>query len=95
MWMLAEAPSTGMAYEELIVPAAPARRRAWQETTVVRVRVVCDGSVRAVQLHRTSGYESLDHEALRAAKLWRFEPGCRNGEPIEQWHVQPVDFRLR
>jgi len=72
-----------------------ARRRGWEGTAIVRVRVASDGSVRAAELHKSSGYETLDREALRAAKRWRFRAGSRNGEPVEQWHLQPVEFRLR
>jgi len=71
-----------------------ARRRGWEGTAIVRVHVARDGSVRVAELHTSSGYETLDREALRAAQRWRFQPGSRNGVAVEQWHLQPVEFRL-
>ncbi len=85
-----------LAHDKQAPPRYPplARRRGWEGTAIVRLRVASDGSVRAAQLHTSSGYETLDREALRAAKRWRFQPGSRNGVAVEQWHLQPVEFRL-
>ena len=85
-----------LAHDKQEPPRYPtlARRRGWEGTAIVRLRVASDGSVRAAELHTSSGYETLDREALRAAKRWRFQPGSRNGVAVEQWHLQPVEFRL-
>jgi outer membrane biosynthesis protein TonB len=36
----------------------------------------------------------LDAEALAAARLWRFEPGRLNGQPVAVFVHLVMDFRL-
>jgi protein TonB len=82
---------------EQVPPRYPsiARRRAWQGTVVLELSVRADGTVAAVKLRESSGYDVLDQEAIRVAREWRYEPGTRDGKPVAEKLLQPVEFRLR
>ncbi|HLU40385.1 MAG TPA: TonB family protein [Planctomycetota bacterium] len=58
-------------------PAYPwlARRRGWEGTVVVQVRVDADGAVGAAAVVRSSGRAALDEAALAAVRTWRFRGG--------------------
>jgi protein TonB len=53
-----------------------------------------EGRVQAAELARSSGAEDLDHAALAAVRVWRFQPGTRGSSPVEAWVNVPVRFRL-
>ena len=45
--------------------------------------VMPDGSVGEVKVTRSlDPIFGLDQEAIKAAKMWRFKPGMRQGEPV-------------
>lgn len=71
-----------------------ARRAGSQGTTVLRVRVGADGTVRSVLIERSSGHPDLDEAAREAVATWRFEPARRRGIPVELWILLPVQFTL-
>ena len=77
-------------------PRYPPRcvRRRQEGVVVLRVRVLADGSVGAVEIVKSSGVASLDAEAIRAMKRARFRPARRDGEPVVAWVTQPVRFTL-
>ncbi len=77
-------------------PAYPgiARRRGWEGTAELKVRVLASGDVGEVKLESSSGYRSLDAAAHRAIKRWRFAPASRAGRDVESWVVVPVHFVL-
>ncbi len=72
-----------------------ARRRNYQGTVLLDVRVTADGSAAEVKLAQSSGYSVLDQSALSAVQGWRFEPARRGSHPIETWVQVPVRFELR
>ena len=74
---------------------AVAKRRAWQGTVLLELRINAEGVVDSVVLRESSGYDLLDREAMRAVRAWRYEPGTRDGRPIAATLLQPVEFRLR
>ncbi len=78
-------------------PRYPPRcvRRRQEGVVVLRVRVLADGSVGAVEIEESSGVAPLDAEAIRAMKRARFRPARRDGEPVVAWVTQPVRFTLR
>lgn len=54
-----------------------------------------EGSVRNVKIVRTSGYESLDNEALRVVKsLPKWEPGMQRGQTVNVSYTVPINFQL-
>lgn len=79
-----------------MIPRYPesARRAGAQGTTVLRVRVLADGSVGEVRVDRSAGSADLDAAAGDAAKHWRFEPARRVGEPVSVWVLIPIRFTL-
>jgi periplasmic protein TonB len=72
-----------------------ARRRGYQGTTLLRVRVLEDGRVAAVQIKESSGYQLLDGTATKAVWTWRFAPALADGRPVASWVLVPVTFRLQ
>jgi TonB family protein len=78
-------------------PAYPERaRRAGAEGVVgVRIVLAADGSVRQVELTRSSGSRLLDEAALAAARASSFAPASRNRTPVESEAVASYRFELR
>jgi len=78
-------------------PAYPERaRRAGAEGIVgVRIALAADGSVRQVELTRTSGSRLLDEAALAAARASTFTPATRNRSAVESEAEACYRFELR
>jgi protein TonB len=78
-------------------PAYPDRaRRAGAEGVVgVRLALAADGSVRAVELTRSSGSRLLDEAALAAARASTFTPASRNRSPVASEAEASYRFELR
>ena len=78
-------------------PAYPERaRRAGAEGVVgVRLALAADGSVRAVELTRSSGSRLLDEAALAAARASTFTPASRNHAPVASEAEASYRFELR
>lgn len=72
-----------------------ARRRNYQGTVMLDVRVTVDGSAAEVRIAQSSGYAILDRCALNAVKRWRFSPARRGDRPFEMWVQVPVRFKLQ
>jgi protein TonB len=71
-----------------------ARRRNYQGTVLLDVRVTAKGFVAEVKVAQSSGYPVLDRSALKSVRRWRFEPARRGSRPIETWVQVPVRFEL-
>ncbi len=71
-----------------------ARRREYQGTVMLEVLVTEKGRVSNLWVFESSGYRLLDNAAVNAVKKWAFEPGMKNGIPIEMWVKVPVRFEL-
>lgn len=78
-------------------PAYPERaRRAGVEGIVgLRIILAADGSVRHVEMTRSSGSRLLDEAALAAARASTFAPASRNRTPVEAEAVASYRFELR
>ncbi len=63
-------------------------------TVILLVLVGADGTVKKVEVKKSSGYRELDRAAINAARDWKFNPGSRNGVPYEAWAEVPVSFNL-
>lgn len=72
-----------------------ARRRNWEGTVLLAVRVGMDGRVEQVEVRTGSSYRLLDEAARNAVREWRFQPGTRNGRPEAMEVLVPVHFVLR
>ncbi len=77
-----------------VYPRVP-RRRHYQGTVLLDVRVTAGGRAAEVKLAHSSGYPVLDQSALAAVQLWRFEPARQGSIPIETWVQVPVRFQLK
>ncbi|RLB13259.1 MAG: hypothetical protein DRG82_16000 [Deltaproteobacteria bacterium] len=71
-----------------------ARRRGYQGTVILEAFITRDGIPGKVRVFRSSGYRSLDKAAIRAVEKWSFEPGSKNGIPVDMWVKIPVRFQL-
>jgi len=69
-----------------------ARRAGAEGTTVLKVRVLADGSVGEVIVERSAGHPDLDRAAVGAVKRWRFEPARRGAIAVPVWVIVPVKF---
>ena len=78
-------------------PAYPERaRRAGVEGVVgMRIVLAADGSVRRVELTRSSGSRLLDEAAESAARASTFTPASRNHLPVEAEADASYRFELR
>lgn len=78
-------------------PTYPERaRRAGAEGVVgVRIALAADGSVRQVELTRSSGSRLLDEAALAAARASTFTPAARNRSPVASEAEASYRFELR
>jgi protein TonB len=77
-------------------PAYPSQeiRLEHEGTVLLSVQILANGRVGEVKLDKSSGYPKLDESALREAKLWRFQPGTRDGVAAAMWKQLPITFRL-
>jgi periplasmic protein TonB len=71
-----------------------ARRAGAQGVTLLRVRVLENGSVGEVLIEKSAGFRELDFSAAEAVKKWLFEPARRGKEPVQVWVLLPVKFEL-
>lgn len=89
-------PSADLAYRQHHKPRYPAQaiRMRHEGEVVLLVLVGVDGSVREINVQRSSGYPELDRAAIRAARTWKFRPGTRGGVPYQAWARVPIAFNL-
>ena len=70
-----------------------ARKSKYQGTSVVRMVVAEDGSVRDLQILTPLGL-GLDEKAVDAVKTWKFEPARRGDQPVAVIIAVEVTFKL-
>lgn len=70
-----------------------ARKAKFQGTVVVGVIVGVDGRTHEIYIHRSLGM-GLDEKAIEAIRLWRFEPGRKDGVAVAVQVNVEVNFRL-
>jgi periplasmic protein TonB len=75
---------------------ADAMRAKVQGSVWLECIVMPDGSVGEVKVTRSlDPIFGLDQEAIKAAKMWRFKPGIRQGEPVPVIITIELTFTLR
>jgi len=84
-------------YDLNMPPVYPrvARMRGQEGTSLLRVKVLPDGTVGEIVLAKSSGHDVLDRAALRSVRSWRFIPGTQEGKPEAMWVQVPITFRLK
>ena len=86
-------------YPEMIYEHKPKYPRLAEQAGITgRVFVTAlvdeNGNVIKAQVGKSSGTESLDEAAIKAAFKNKFKPGIQNGRPIKVWVTYKVDFVL-
>jgi len=72
-----------------------ARRRGYQGTVILDVRIDIEGKVEELKVSTSSGFPMLDRSAEDSVRKWRFVPGKRGEKTVEMWVQVPVKFVLR
>ena len=77
-------------------PNYPEASRRRGEQGVVRVELLVDPSGRVVDVRvlESSGFSTLDAEAVKTVRDWRFRPAQRGGLPVAGSITTAVHFRL-
>ena len=77
-------------------PAYPkaAQRLGMQGRVLLRVHVLANGQVAAVEVRQSSGKTLLDEAAMAAVRSWTFAPAKRGNTPVDAWTQVPIDFKL-
>ncbi len=70
-----------------VYPSA-AKRKGYEGTVLLSVKILANGMVAELRVKRSSGYSILDRAALKAVQKWRFEI------PFTMWVDVPVRFVL-
>lgn len=72
-----------------------ARRTGIEGTTLVKAKVLVDGTVGAAEVRRSAGNPELDKAAVDAIRHSRFVPAERGGTPVAVWIEIPIQFKLQ
>jgi protein TonB len=70
-------------------------RQGHEGTVLLRVQILPNGRVGAVQVEQSSGFVKLDESAVREAHRYRMKPGTHDGVAMAMWVRVPVKFRLK
>jgi TonB family protein len=60
---------------------------------VLLVYISESGDVEHVVVQGSSGFGSMDDEAIKAAKKCKFSPALQNGRPVAVWYSLVMEFR--
>lgn len=93
-------PGNGVTAPTLLLQVRPhytseAMQRKIQGTVVLEMIVASDGIPYDVRVVRSLDAHGLDDEAVRAAKQWRFNPGCFGETPVDVLVIVMIDFHIR
>jgi protein TonB len=83
--------------ESYVAPVYPedARKAGAEGTVLLSLVVTKKGVPKDVTLAEgVEGWPSLGKAALKAVKKWRFEPGTKDGKPVDMEIKIPVKFKL-
>jgi protein TonB len=94
--VVAAPPVFDAAYLQNPAPAYPtlSRKLGEQGRVILRVLVNPKGTADQVQLQTSSGYARLDESARETIARWKFVPAKRGSEPVADWVLIPINFRL-
>lgn len=84
-------------YKKNPLPKYPrlAKQRGHSGTVQLMVLVDEKGVPENIRIFESSGYTSLDEEAVKTVKSWLFEPGTVDGTPQGMWVKIPITFELK
>ena len=83
-------------YRENTPPIYPAiaKLRGYEGVVLVNAEILPDGRVGNMAISKSSGYTILDQSAMKAVKLWKFEPAKKAGKPFAIRVKLPIKFVL-
>ena len=89
-------PSEDQTYRKIKPPRYPpqAIRRREEGEVVLRVLVGLDGRPVEVEVEKSSRSRLLDRAAIDAVRNWVFNPGLRDGKPVQGYVLVPISFKL-
>ncbi|NLC23440.1 MAG: energy transducer TonB, partial [Oxalobacter sp.] len=95
--MARSVPLSRLNYKHAFKPEYPERSIQRNEAGQVSVRVVVgtDGRVHDARIVSSSGFDRLDHAALKAARRSTFHPYSENGRVLAAMAVIPYQFNLK
>lgn len=94
-------PGNGVSWPQLLREVKPnytadAMRARVEGMVELEIVVMPDGTVGRVRVTRSlDGTFGLDEEAIRAVRLWRFDPARQKGRPVAARVGVELSFRLR
>ena len=68
--------------------------RRQEGTVVLHILVSETGIAEKVAVAKSSGVKSLDDSALKAVRVWKFQPAMRNGKPTALLVRKTINFRI-
>ena len=71
-----------------------ARQQGWEGSVTLRLELVADGTIGAVQITKSSGHPLLDTAAETAAKTWTHVPATQDGVAVTRWVDITLTFTL-
>ena len=60
----------------------------------MRVLVGVDGAPVQIEVEKSSRSRLLDQAAIQAVRQWMFNPGMKEGVPVQNWVLVPIKFSL-
>ena len=70
------------------------RRLSEEGRVLVTITIGADGKVGALRVSQSSGFERLDGAAECVVRRLPFDPGKRDGQPVEAQATLPIVFKL-
>ena len=67
----------------------------WQGECTIAVEILTDGTVGRFYVMRSTGHQTLDNEAVKALKTWKFHPAMKEGKPFLTCIQIPITFQLQ
>lgn len=71
-----------------------ARRRGYEGSVVLEVKVLKNGTVGDLRVLESSGHTVLDKAALKSVRNWLFEPGRQGEQEVDMWVRVPIRFEI-
>jgi TonB family protein len=87
-----EVAAVATSYPPYYPPAAVRRRQSG--TVELEVEVDATGVVTHVTVSKSSGYGTLDDEAVRTVRAWLYHPALRDGAPVPSTLNVPLTFKM-
>ncbi len=86
--------SAWMTEEARVVYPAEARRKNYEGSTVLAMKIASNGHVESVRVEQTSGHEILDAAAVKAAKHFKIDPSRLGADAFPFEKLLKLTFHL-